>query len=58
MIYKVTAMKRDDKNMSEGEPSNESDVEQLQPSPIIDDLNNSLSGKCCFNSYCKKGIIW
>ena len=36
--------------MSEGDPSNESDVgEELQPSPIIDDgLNTSLSGKCCF----------
>ena len=52
-------MKQDDTIMNEGEPSNESDVgEELQPSPIIDDLNNSLSGKCCFNSYCKKGIIW
>ena len=43
-------MKQDDINMSEGEPSNESDVgKELQPSLDVDDgLNTSLSGKCCF----------
>ena len=40
-------MKQDDTIMSEGEPSNESDVgEELQPSLDVDDgLSNSLSGK-------------
>ena len=40
-------MKRDDTIMSEGEPSNESvvDNEELQPSLDVDGLNTNLSGK-------------